>query len=244
VIFDRGNPDFNIEFRQHNTGAAFWDAVLASVCCGPLGSSEFACQVREWTLYDPGLALAVADIRARKSCKLPVFGYAGVTWQDFIHHHGGLHIVDNVKEALLAHLVHGVSQGAYPLPGLTPVLEVPESRGGSGAAPAPPSGFQHCCPRDSDLPLKQELYDFWSSSALKDQWAALVKEHDDKLNKSGVPHKARRAPETNTADLPGADAVAIPPQDGLPSTVLALKEVQHRQPHPHKPTPPSSCQIN
>jgi hypothetical protein len=224
ILFDRGHPDFNVEYRQHNTGADFWDAVLTSVCSGPLGSSDFCCHVRDWCLYDPGLALAVADIRGRKSQKIPTFGYAGTTFQDFMHNHGGVHICHNVKEAILAHLKFNVASGVHVLPGFTPTAVPPPVGAGSGAPP-PPSNFKHCSCRDQELPLKQELYDQWGQSAVKDQWDELVKEHNGRVNKSGVPHKARRAPETPSAALLGGDATVVPAREGLPATLDALREV-------------------
>ena len=226
ILFDRGHADFNVEYRQHNTGAAFWDAVVTAICSGPLGSSDFSCHVRDWCLFDPGMALAVSDIRGRKSQKIPTLGYAGTSFQDFMHSHGGAHIAHNVKEAILAHLKFNVASGAHVLPGFAPVA-VPVGPGSLGAgAPPPPSNFKHCGCRDQELPLKQELYDQWGQSAVKDQWEELVKEHDGRVNKSGVPHKARRAPETAVAALLGGDAAVIPATEGKPATLDALKEAR------------------
>ena len=224
VLFDRGNPDYNIEYRQHNSGAPFWDAVISAICSGALGSADFACHIRDWAVYDPGVAFAVADIRARKSQKLPTFGYCGVSFQDFMHQSGGAHIVANAKEAVLAHLSFLVTNGTYHLPGCNPAPPVNPSPAGS--FPLQPIGLKHCSPRDSELPIKQELYDYWGASAVKDLWETLVAEHDKELNKSGVPHKSRRPPETNIEALPGADASAVPDKEGVPASVDALKEAE------------------
>ena len=87
-----------------------------------------------------------------------------------------------------------------------------------------PTVFKHTVPRDGDLPLKQTLYDTWGASPMKDQWEALVKEHDKNHNKSGVPHKARRLAEVPIGELPGAEVVTVD-HSGQPELTIEVRNI-------------------
>ena len=220
VVADRGNVDWNVEYRQWHSGADMWDCILCSLCSGVLGSNKFHCQVRDWTMYDPHLAKAVANIRGRNSTQLPEFAYVGATTNDFIVAGGGKNIQVHVEGAVNMHLATMLGQGTYKIPGVH--LQGNQISGASApAVPAAPVNFLHTVPRDKDLPLKQSLYDHWSLGVMKSQWEELVKVHDMGYNKSGVPHKARRPAPINEEAAEAEQAIVV--AHAGPSTYSDLK---------------------
>ena len=217
---EHGNLDNSVELRQWHSGAEFWDQILCAIHEGPLGSDDLSCMVHEYLMYDPELGKAVINLRARGSKKQPVYGYAGVQVRDYLAANSGKNIADNVKTALVNHLSFAVDCGTYKLPGYNrPVI----SSSGVLEAAAPEPTLVHTVVRGKDLPLKQTVHDKWDKMiSAKERWDVLVKTHNAKYNKGGVPWKASRpAPEPLVAMEEG-QAVTLGNAAGAPANREAL----------------------
>ena len=230
VMMAGGKLDWSCEYRQHCTGADFWDTLLTDLCSNSLASPSLYAHVRDLALYDPELAKAVVNLRARAG-NVPKFSYLGVTHRNIIHTNVGTLIADNCWFSLVSHTLAMVESGAFTLPGCSPlvpvgngVLAVP---GVPGSAPALPQTFEVCVPSGKLLQIHQKIHDQWSQS--KDHVArfeALVHSHNvtKGFNPCGVPFKLTRAAETSLQDLEQTTvAISIPAADGLPNNLSKLE---------------------
>jgi len=220
-----GNLDGFVELRQHHSGAEFWDTVLTQIHSGPLGSRNFAVHVQHYMMYDPELAKGVMNLRARKSEALPTFGYAGVTFKNFVHEDGGNHLAGNLKMECFSHLSYIVDsiQEDYFLPGYVRKAGSPgvlESR----PPPAAPATFKHCQVVGRTLPLKQAVHDEWDKQVVtKDRWSTFVVEHNKQFNQSGVPWKPNSRPAPVALNnMPETQAVTLSNPPGAPQNVEEL----------------------
>jgi hypothetical protein len=224
--------DFAIEYRQHVTGAQFWDDVLVHLCSGALGASELVVHVRELTMMDPELALAVINIRSRASKRSPTFGWVGLVSKDHLSKESGTFVRANVEAKILSHLSYGVNAGTYLLSGCNPLGRVGGAGGAAGAggavqgAPTQPP-LTHTVPSEKgELRLKQELYDSWGSHPhFKADWEAFAAQHNKTFNPSGVPHRAGRRPADMAVEEAerAASAALLQSPPGTPSTIDDLR---------------------
>jgi hypothetical protein len=98
--FDMGNTDVSVERKQWFSGSGFLAGLLVGVLAGMGLSASLSCHVRDWTMYDDQLALAVMELNSRSDKNLPLLSYAGGTFTEA----GGVNIAENVKKAIREHL--------------------------------------------------------------------------------------------------------------------------------------------
>ena len=230
VMMAGGKLDWSCEYRQHCSGAEFWDTLLTDLCSNSLASNNLYAHVRDLSLYDPELAKAVLNLRARAG-NTPKFSYVGMTHRNFIHTGVGGLIADNAWFSLQSHALAMVESGAFTLPGCTPLVPpgtgVPVVPGVPGVAPALPQTFEVCVPSGKLLQIKQQVHDQWSQSKEHHaRFEALTHSHNvvKGFNPGGVPFKLTRAAETSVQDLEQSTvAISIAPAEGLPNSLTKLE---------------------
>jgi len=183
--FDHGNPDASVDRKQWFSGSGFLAGIITASINGLGLTSAQCCHVRDWTLYDDQLAVAVMELNSRSDKHLPMFAYAGGSFPDV----GGPVIAENVKEAIHTSLLGMVVAGTYHIPGHREPGPEPK------AAARPVFKMDDltltCARANNELPLLQSVHDVWDSvTLLKKEWENLVKTHNDEFNPSGVPWKA------------------------------------------------------
>ena len=249
VPFDQGNMDGAIERRQWFSGAGFLAGVLEGLFRGVITDAGVACQIRDHTLYDDQLALAVVQLNARDGRHLPLLAYAGGTWNDI----GGESTALNVKVSIRERIHAAVQESRYVVPGLRNELG-PEPQCLTNRPNFNAADLVLTCPRaNNELPILQSVYDQWDKVASlkqerlsaslrpsavriscqqsvrkpvcfvracrRQEWNHLVAEHNREFNPSGVPWKPRREAETNIEDMEENKAVTI----AQPESAVASK---------------------
>lgn len=215
--FDHGNPDASVDRKQWFSGSGFLAGIITASLNGLGLTAAQCCHVRDWTLYDDQLAVAVMELNSRSDKHLPMFAYAGGTFPDL----GGLTIAENVKEAIHTSMLAMVVAGTYHIPGHRE--PGPEPKAASRPVFKTDDMNLTCARANNELPILQSVHDVWDSvTMLKKEWDNLVKTHNDEFNPSGVPWKARRPAEVPLQNLPEAEAMRIQSPEGAPQSMDEL----------------------
>lgn len=187
------NLDHSQEMKQWHSGQVMLGAILETLIADT-GLQDSRVHVRDFTMYDSELAKAVMAWNCRADCSINL-AYVGVSWCEAKGKQGILeNVTDSIREQLLSR-VRGTS-GATPYQ-LFQVKRVPQPAP-QDAAQRPKyeeSIFEVTRPRESDLPIRQVVYDLWSSSSMTTSNAnhtfdEIVTAHNSEFNPSGVPFKA------------------------------------------------------
>lgn len=205
-LFDRGNLCESAELRQWHSGVSLYSGILNALGKGMGFTKDQRVLVKDMTLYDDTLCMAISQLNSSKALTVPVFGYAGASWgtPDKARTRA-----QTVAEAVLDQMVTRVKVD----PGVIPHFRL------APAGPAPifnssqkpqfsEDNYKITCPRaNGELPIRQVCYDKWSDKGLTTPslkadtpgltWGNIVETHNKEFNPTGVPFKAKRL-----ADLP------------------------------------------
>ena len=118
---DSNNIDWATDFKQHVSGAEFWDEIFMDLCSNQLASSSLHVHIRELTMYDPEMGKAVANVRSRGSEATPSFAYVCVTHKDFLGAGHGTHLARHCTAHLRGHVAYLVERGLYRIDGFVAV---------------------------------------------------------------------------------------------------------------------------
>ena len=231
-LIEAKQRDWSVEYRHHFTGQEFWDSMILDLCSNSLACPSIHAHVRDLTLYDPEMAMAVVNLVIRNG-PYPKFSYCGLTHVHFLSSGQGKRIVDHCAERITNHTLSQVEAGTFLLPGCAPlqpsaVPAVPavEAAHGTGA-PKLSIVFEVCAQAGRMLPLRQSTHDRWSSTpSHKERFEAMAYAHNvtKGFNPSCTPFKLTRAAPDSVEQLEQATAaVAVPAVPGVPETVTALE---------------------
>ena len=227
-VYGDSSRDYNIDRRQFLSGAGFWMEIMTALFEGVTTTPGSICHVREWTLYDDSLAKAALKLNASRHKGLPLFGWCGLTHNNFVRAGAGNAIKLNVTSSLCDEATTMVKNKTYTIPGFSPPVAVRTSLA-SMALPHPP--FELCCPKDNNLQVRQTVVDCLVEKARLLEGDSMEKlklwlsEHNEKVNRSGknwTSGGSKRPADVETQDLPEARAVVIHPREGQPTTLGEL----------------------
>jgi len=161
VAYDRGNMDGAQERRQWASGHQLYMAIIESLL-QDVGTSNRFVHVRDHTLYDDELGLAVLTHRAKQKGLGHCLGYAGATWKAAM---AGANIAAyNVNTSLEEHIIRMSKDGTYIVPGVRSLGAEPKPNETTRPSLAEEK-FVVCAPRANEsLPLRQTFLDEWSSA--------------------------------------------------------------------------------
>ena len=160
VAYDRGNMHHAIEGRQWASGHQLYTAIIDGLLQDV--STSFSCvHVRDHTLYDDELGLAVLNHRSKQRGVGHCLGYAGATWKTAMD--GANIAAFKVNNALEEHIIRMAKAGVYNVPGTRPLGSEPKADEKTRPTLAEDK-FVLCMPRANDaLPLRQPVLDEWVS---------------------------------------------------------------------------------
>lgn len=214
--FERGNLSKYQERKQWITGEPMYKHLLEGLWSTATQPSMVF--VRDYTLYDCSLLQACASVNSVRSSRSPTVAYAGVVvWQP--DKAAKRATMDWVSTHARRWLHQQVEQKSYNIPG----LRLPAQLAETGPRPScSESNFVLCFPRsDGTLPIRQSVYDEWSSAPadLKDAFNSMVGDHDKDVNPSGTPWKGHHKREGDPSVLADANAITIVPAEGDAATL-------------------------
>ena len=163
TAFDRGNLDASAERRQWASGSGLLGGILEALLTDVPTSNVLPCHVRDHTMYDDQLGLAVLQLDAKHQAMQGValrLGYAGATWKAAMP--GASFIARNAAVALEDHIYQFVKENNYRLPNFRSLGAEPKV----DDALKPSINlevFTLCAPRaNQELPLRQSVLDDWN----------------------------------------------------------------------------------
>ncbi len=155
-LLDVSRKDIHVERRQYLSGEDFYVKILERLFSGLSTTSRDVAHIRDWALHDDSMIRAIVHLRKEKT--LPILGFAGATWENFINKSAGPVVRANVFSSACDHVTVLLKESEYSIPGFSPLV-VPRSPQQCG--PTLPK-FQLCQVRDQELPLKQAKIDLFS----------------------------------------------------------------------------------
>ena len=233
-LIEARHRDWTVEYRHHFTGQEFWDSLIIDLCSNSLACPSMHAHVRDLSLYDPELAMAVVNLVIRNG-PYPKFSYCGLTHQHFLSSGQGKRIVDHCEERIHNHTLSQVETGTFLLPGCSPlatsaataVPAVPGEAAPGAGAPKLDTVFEVCAQSGRLLPIRQSVHDRWSNTpSHKERFEALAYAHNvtKGFNPSCTPFKLTRPAPDSLEQLEQATAaVTVPAVPGVPETVTALE---------------------
>lgn len=237
--FEPCAPGPEMEKKQHFSGVSLHTAVLTNVIDGLNLNQENRLQVVDYTAWDDQLAIAVANLNAKRDRHTPTLAYVGVVWGGSQLAMRSANLNDSIQDYLLQ-----CCRSDKPLGGNHTLRRASalSNRDESHRPRVVEESYEICYPRGLDLPIRQTMYDKWRVTPctvtvkvpsptpggmpgeVQLVWADVVKTHDDEFNPSGVPYKARRPADTpiEVLDATTVDAKEWP-VDAACATLEACK---------------------
>ena len=202
--------DADLEKKQWFSGRAFFSDLILAAVKGTKLSGKNTVLIRDETMYDAELALAVAKLNGMAQKSWPDLAYAGICWHAGTA--GRAQIASNVESIIQDHVKGAISQNAYALAKVAPGVQARPVQCVGTAPTLKVEEFELTSPTASlELPMLESTIEWGKrcgKAALPESevwkglgWVDILKKHNDEFNPAGIV-RSKRGADSSVDELP------------------------------------------